>query len=92
MKQVLVVLVCLSIVIFTVSAVPNPILKSCCRNYSSTVPRFKRIQEYAIQEKDGRCRIKAVVFKVKKGRICSDPDNNEVKKLLEKLSKKEQRG
>ncbi|GCB61570.1 hypothetical protein scyTo_0011335 [Scyliorhinus torazame] len=92
MKQVLAVLFCLSVIVFTVSAVPNLILKSCCRNYSVSVPRLNRIKDYVIQQNDGRCKIEAVVFKVKKILVCSDPNNNEVKELLEKLSKKEQRG
>ncbi|XP_038673181.1 C-C motif chemokine 17-like [Scyliorhinus canicula] len=92
MKQVLAVLFCLSVIVFTVSAVPNPKLKTCCRKYSVSVPSLKRIKDYYIQQNDGLCKIEAVVFKLKKRTVCSDPNNNEVKELLEELSKKEQRG
>ncbi|XP_067897488.1 eotaxin-like [Heterodontus francisci] len=92
MKQVLVVLICLSIFMLVVSAAPNPIWKNCCRRYSKTVPRFNRIEDYTMQENDGRCKIKAVLFKVRGRKICSDPNDERVQKLVEKLSQKEQRG
>ncbi|XP_041038605.1 eotaxin-like [Carcharodon carcharias] len=92
MKQVLVVLICLNIITFTVLAGPIQIQKDCCRNYSKTIPQFKRVKEYNIQENDGRCRIKAVLFKVGKRWVCSDPNNDGVKSLVKKLSKKQQRG
>ncbi|GCB59925.1 hypothetical protein scyTo_0012633 [Scyliorhinus torazame] len=88
MKQVP-VLICLSIIMYTVSTVPNLILKSCCRNYSVSVPRLNRIEDYVIQHSDCRCRIEAVVFKLKKILVCSDPNNNEVKNRVEKLSQKQ---
>ncbi|XP_038673041.1 eotaxin-like [Scyliorhinus canicula] len=87
MKQVP-VLICLSIIMYTVSTGPNLIQKSCCRNYSVSVPPLKRIEDYVIQHSDGRCKIEAVVFKLKKILVCSDPDNNEVKNRVEKLLQK----
>ncbi|GCC23624.1 hypothetical protein chiPu_0002022 [Chiloscyllium punctatum] len=91
MKQTFVVLICLSIVASVILAVPTARRKSCCRRHSKSIPELKNIKEYRIQENDGRCRIKAVVFTVKKGKICSNPDDNRVKKLLEKLSQTEQK-
>ncbi|XP_078420619.1 C-C motif chemokine 2-like [Cetorhinus maximus] len=91
MKQVLVVLICLNIITFTVLAVRAPILKNCCRNYSKTIPQLKRVKGYDIQENNGRCRIEAVLFKVGKRWVCSDPNNDEVKNLVKKLSEKQQR-
>ncbi|XP_051874718.1 C-C motif chemokine 20-like [Pristis pectinata] len=91
MKQYLVVLVCLGVLTWVVLGAPNSRRKSCCLKYSNIVPRFKKIQGYEIQEKDGRCRINAVVFFVKSIRICSDPADEKVKKLVEILSRREKR-
>ncbi|GCC23623.1 C-C motif chemokine 17-like [Chiloscyllium punctatum] len=92
MKQVLVVLMCLGIISFVALAAPSQIWKNCCRKYSQRIPQLHRIKEYASQENDGRCKIKAVIFKVKNHWICSNPDNGQVKKLVEKLSQKERKG
>ncbi|XP_067897485.1 eotaxin-like [Heterodontus francisci] len=89
--KLLVVLICLSIFTMLVSAAPTPKWKNCCRRYSKTIPRFNRIEEYTMQENDGRCKIKAVLFKVKGTNVCSDPNNEQVQKLVEMLSQKEQR-
>ncbi|XP_020374151.1 C-C motif chemokine 20-like [Rhincodon typus] len=86
MKLVLVVLICLGTIFFVALAGPTPIRKNCCRKYSKSIPDIKNIKGYRIQENNGRCRIKAVVFKLKSGQICSDPDNKYVKELLEMLS------
>ncbi|XP_020374149.2 C-C motif chemokine 16-like [Rhincodon typus] len=90
MKQVLVALICLSIVTSVILAGPTPIRKNCCRKYSKSIPAIKNVQEYRIQENNGRCRIKAVVFTVKRRQVCSNPDDSLVKELLKKLSQNEQ--
>uniref|UniRef100_UPI00398F378A eotaxin-like n=1 Tax=Pristiophorus japonicus TaxID=55135 RepID=UPI00398F378A len=92
MKQFLVVLIGLSVFTLVVLAAPTGQQKSCCLNYSKSVPNFKKIKDYKIQENDGSCRIEAVVFRLKDRWICSNPEDERVKKLVEKLSQKEQRG
>ncbi|XP_060690268.1 C-C motif chemokine 17-like [Hemiscyllium ocellatum] len=92
MKQVLVVLMCLGIISFVALAAPSQILKNCCLKYSGILPQLKRIKEYVIQKNDGRCKIKAVIFKVKNLWICSNPNNLKVKRFVEKLSQKERKG
>uniref|UniRef100_UPI00398F4F51 eotaxin-like n=1 Tax=Pristiophorus japonicus TaxID=55135 RepID=UPI00398F4F51 len=91
MKQFLVVLIGLSVFTLVVLAAPNGPRKSCCLKYSKKVPNFNNIEEYKIQENDGSCRIKAVVFTVKGKRYCFDLKKEGVKKLVEKHSKREQR-
>ncbi|XP_051874471.1 monocyte chemotactic protein 1B-like [Pristis pectinata] len=91
MKQVLAVLICLSIVNFVVSGAPTHILTSCCRKYSKKVPSINRIQRYEIQTNNGHCRIDAVKFTVAGKRICSDPKNKRVIATLKQLSEKEQK-
>uniref|UniRef100_UPI00398F7CDB C-C motif chemokine 17-like n=1 Tax=Pristiophorus japonicus TaxID=55135 RepID=UPI00398F7CDB len=92
MKQFLVVLIGLSVFTLVVLAAPNPTRKSCCLKYSKSVPNVNIIEKYKIQENDGSCRIKAVVFMIKGKRICSNPKDERVKKLVQKLSKRKQRG
>uniref|UniRef100_UPI00398E8207 C-C motif chemokine 17-like n=1 Tax=Pristiophorus japonicus TaxID=55135 RepID=UPI00398E8207 len=92
MKQFLVVLICLSVFTLVVLAAPTGPRKSCCLKYSKSVPNFKKIKDYEIQEDDGSCSINAVVFRLRDRWICSNPKDERVKKLVEKLSQKEQRG
>ncbi|XP_069753948.1 C-C motif chemokine 17-like [Narcine bancroftii] len=89
MKQVLVVLICFSVVCFVVSGAPTLIRRSCCKKYSKRVPDVKKILHYEIQTRDGQCNIPAVKFTVQNRRICSDPRNKNVIRILKDVPKKQ---
>ncbi|XP_067850871.1 C-C motif chemokine 8-like [Heptranchias perlo] len=92
MKQAVVVLIYFSVFALVVLAAPDLMWKSCCRSFSKRVPRFRKIEEYKMQENDGRCKIKAVIFKVKDRWICTNPNDNQVMEFVTKLSQKKQSG
>ncbi|XP_007885473.1 C-C motif chemokine 17-like [Callorhinchus milii] len=86
MKQTLLVVMCLCVFMSTVFAVTGHIKKSCCLTYPSKIPPIERLKKYEIQEDDGRCSIKAVIFiTVQNRRFCADPDNACVKQLMKNI-------
>ncbi|XP_078266102.1 C-C motif chemokine 2-like [Rhinoraja longicauda] len=91
MKQVLVVLICLSVVNFNVAGAPSRVLSNCCMKYSTRIPVFKKIQGYEMQTINSHCRKEAVKFIVRGKPVCSDPKNKTVIEHLRKLIEKEQR-
>ncbi|XP_007885461.1 eotaxin-like [Callorhinchus milii] len=86
MKQALVVLAFLTIFVWTVVSVPGQIKKSCCLTASAQPPHYKKLTNYEIQENDGRCNIKAVIFYTITNRtICSNPANKRIKMLMKRF-------
>ncbi|XP_077471709.1 C-C motif chemokine 20 [Stigmatopora argus] len=82
---ILLVLSCLSL---ATAQVPYD---DCCLTYVKELG--KRIQDravkYRIQETDGGCNIRAVIFTMRRGRVyCSDPKDLWVKELMASIDKK----
>ncbi|XP_077580739.1 C-C motif chemokine 20 [Stigmatopora nigra] len=81
----LLLLSCLSLAMSQVS------YDDCCLTYVKELG--KRIRDravkYTIQETDGGCNIRAVIFTMRKGRVyCSDPQDLWVKELMASIDKK----
>nr|XP_061795021.1 C-C motif chemokine 25-like [Nerophis lumbriciformis] len=82
---ILLVLSCLGLAMAQVS------YDDCCLTYVKELS--KRLQEravkYRIQETDGGCNIRAVIFTMRKGRVyCSDPQDLWVKELMVSIDEK----
>ncbi|XP_061695573.1 C-C motif chemokine 25 [Syngnathoides biaculeatus] len=82
---VLLVLSCLSLAMAQVS------YDDCCLTYVKDLG--KRIREravkYRIQETDGGCNIRAVIFTMRKGRVyCCDPQETWVQELMSSIDEK----
>ncbi|XP_028857055.1 C-C motif chemokine 25b isoform X2 [Denticeps clupeoides] len=63
--------------------------ENCCLRYVQSIKRGMRrkITHYRIQETDGGCNIRAVVFAAKK-HLCADPGQDWVQKLMVEVDKK----
>ncbi|XP_061550565.1 C-C motif chemokine 25 [Phycodurus eques] len=82
---ILLVLSCLSLAMAQVS------YDDCCLTYVKELT--KRIREravkYRIQETDGGCNIRAVIFTMRKGRMyCCDPQETWVQELMSSIYEK----
>ncbi|XP_077377454.1 monocyte chemotactic protein 1B [Festucalex cinctus] len=82
---ILLALSCLSLAMAQVS------YDDCCLTYVKELN--KRTQEravkYRIQETDGGCNIRAVIFTMRKGRVyCCDPQDAWVQELMTSIDKK----
>ncbi|XP_053177666.1 C-C motif chemokine 25b [Scomber japonicus] len=64
---------------------------NCCLGYNRKLKGKKNIESYRMQETDGDCNIRAVVFTMKTGRtVCANPEHAWVQKQIEILKKKMQ--
>ncbi|XP_022534706.1 C-C motif chemokine 25 [Astyanax mexicanus] len=64
--------------------------EDCCLRYVSSISshRMKNVVSYRHQVLDGSCNIRAVVFKMRKGRVfCANPKVKWVKKLMDRVDK-----
>ncbi|XP_061776847.1 C-C motif chemokine 20 isoform X2 [Nerophis ophidion] len=82
---VLLVLSCLCLAMAQVS------YDDCCLSYVNKLD--KKVQDravkYRIQQTDGGCNIRAVIFTLRKGRVyCTDPRHTWVQELMDALDKK----
>ncbi|XP_072524969.1 C-C motif chemokine 25 [Salminus brasiliensis] len=69
--------------------------EDCCLRYVTSVSqhRIKNVVSYRQQVLDGSCNIRAIVFKMKKGRVfCANPKDKWVKLLIERIDKLSRQG
>lgn len=68
--------------------------EDCCLRYvTSKSPRMKHVVSYRHQVLDGSCNIKAVVFKLRKGRVfCANPKDKWVQNLMTMVDKLKKQG
>nr|XP_057917957.1 C-C motif chemokine 20 [Doryrhamphus excisus] len=81
----LLVLCCLCLAMAQVS------YDDCCLSYVKKLDRKsqQRAVKYRIQETDGGCNIRAVIFTMRKGRVyCTDPRQTWVKELMDTIDTK----
>ncbi|KAM8873909.1 C-C motif chemokine 25b isoform 1-T3 [Spinachia spinachia] len=73
---------------------------NCCLGYHSRIAERvkKNIESYRMQETDGDCNIRAVVFVIKKKQShakqwtrCANPDDRWVQKLMETVNMRKQK-
>ncbi|XP_037132971.1 C-C motif chemokine 8 [Syngnathus acus] len=82
---ILLVLSCLSLAMAQVS------YDDCCLMYVKELGKKtqERAVKYRIQETDGGCNIRAVIFTMRKGRVyCCDPQEMWVQELMASIDKK----
>ncbi|XP_054620638.1 C-C motif chemokine 20 [Dunckerocampus dactyliophorus] len=82
---ILLVLSCLCLAMAQVS------YDDCCLSYVKKLDKKtqQRAVKYRIQETDGGCNIRAVIFTMRKGRVyCTDPRQTWVKELMDAIDKK----
>ncbi|XP_069013305.1 C-C motif chemokine 20 [Embiotoca jacksoni] len=82
--------VCVSVLLLLLVALSEsgPV-KSCCTQYHETPLPVKVLRSYRIQDRKEYCNIKAVIFKMVKGRfVCADPDSMWVQKAMESMHQK----
>ncbi|XP_061879409.1 C-C motif chemokine 25-like [Entelurus aequoreus] len=82
---ILLVLSCLCLAMAQVS------FDDCCLSYVNKLD--KKVQDravkYRIQQTDGGCNIRAVIFTMRKGRVyCTDPRHTWVQELMDAIDKK----
>ncbi|KAK1168640.1 C-C motif chemokine 20-like [Acipenser oxyrinchus oxyrinchus] len=65
---------------------------SCCISYSTNMIHLRAIRRYTKQESTGLCNIDAIIFHTRRNlKICADPRVKWVKRLINRLSKRNKR-
>ncbi|CAI5639801.1 C-C motif chemokine 25b [Oreochromis aureus] len=65
---------------------------NCCLGYVKDIRKKSNIVSYAMQESDGDCNIRAVLFTMKRRAkpVCANPNDDWVQKEIRRLKKIEQ--
>ncbi|XP_051957371.1 C-C motif chemokine 21-like [Xyrauchen texanus] len=63
--------------------------ENCCLKYGRIRKSYKNhIERYRLQETDGGCNIRAIVFKMKQKTFCADPKEHWVQQLIKQINEK----
>ncbi|XP_074544744.1 C-C motif chemokine 20a.3 [Halichoeres trimaculatus] len=88
-KAVVMVLTLLTVCLMTSNA--SAAQPRCCHWYSKTKPAFSEIKGYSVQPNTGMCRINAIIFLLKKGKlVCANPAKDWVMDYINRLRNKAQ--
>ncbi|NXN02026.1 CCL28 protein, partial [Sylvia borin] len=78
----------LTLLLFFLALFPGAF--NCCMKISDEIPKaiLRRVERFETQKADGPCHLEAIILHMKDKKLCVNPWNRKVKKMMKKMKHK----
>ncbi|NXR40557.1 CCL28 protein, partial [Zosterops hypoxanthus] len=78
----------LTLLLFFLALFPGTF--NCCMKISDDIPKviLRRVEKFETQKADGPCHLEAIILHMKGKKLCANPWNRKVQKMMKKMKHK----